>query len=172
MAGPQDIQRYPQALVDLLGLKATGDAPHLLSNAVALTLEGLDFYLLQRRTTQQAQSTAMGAAGGSYVFPATFGPASNEYWFVTDASVWINGPLAAGISCKFSVAYTPGASSVWQTFGEQVVCPALEQSITTFHFERPLILPPNTRFIAFCNAATGALAAPAWLNLYYSVLTG
>jgi hypothetical protein len=48
MAGPQDIQRVPRGLIDLLGMRATGQTPAQLDATVNGQIELLEFYLNER----------------------------------------------------------------------------------------------------------------------------
>lgn len=78
MAGPMDIQRVPRGLVDLFGLKSTGDSPHVLSQQMQGGVDFLDAYLLDRVSTVQG----VPAPNAPGVFQILSGPAFDEIWFV------------------------------------------------------------------------------------------
>lgn len=102
MAGPLDIQRFPQGLLDLFGLKATGNAPHLLSEAIAAIADVLPLYLVDR--TVDIYSGGITVSAAQQLWP-TVGQAvcvvpPGEMWVVLNTSV----NLSTGVGVSFTGA--------------------------------------------------------------------
>lgn len=84
MAGPKDIQRLPRGLVDLFGLKSTGDAPHVLSDTVAPTSDFKDEYISDRVSLVTATVVPAGTGYTNYVGS---GPPFDEIWYLYHLSL-------------------------------------------------------------------------------------
>lgn len=92
MAGPLDIQRFPRALLDLLGLKATGDTPHTMGDSVVGTVDLSIHYPIDRTISLVSGTTSIAAAQTGYPQPGTnntFYVPSGEIWSVLGVSMWL-----------------------------------------------------------------------------------
>ncbi len=158
MAGPQDIQRYPRGLIDLLGMRATGDTPHQLSQQTTGILELTDYYLNDRLEAVTSSPSAVIAGTGITNFQLVV-PA-REMWAVYEYSVTLT-PIAAASTLRFAPGYfrSPEAASRFVTVTPSVTCLASEGNSAGIHFERPLLLLPGTIFGVYVSLFTGAPAA-------------
>lgn len=168
MAGPQDIQRFPKGLISVLGMTATGDTPHQLSQQVAGNLDLLDYYLLDR-TTQLAFTSGVIAGAGVTSCGPTSGPSAGKIWLVYDVSFQLQGVGAAatiwlglGIARQGTVANCiifPGMYSGRLIAGESTMRAA--------HFEKPVIMRPGDTLAVRTIEFTGAPAATVFGDMYY-----
>lgn len=88
MAGPLDIQRLPRGLVDVFGLKATGDAPHLLSDSVIAQASFKDEYLVDRQSVATGSTAPAGTGQAAFVGAS---PPFDEIWYMYHLSL-VGGP--------------------------------------------------------------------------------
>jgi len=171
MAGPLDIQRFPTGLLDLLGLKATGQTPSILASQVQATLaDCVDYYLLNRRV-QLSGATPIGLIANSnqpvngLLVPAT------ELWFVYNVSVRLTLPTGAGITARFWGTVTDQASPTLPLcLTETANIAAIDQQQVCRVFERPHLFGPGTQFGVSSGAIVGAPGA-ATMNLSVARLT-
>jgi hypothetical protein len=140
VAGPLDIQRFPRGLLDILGLKATGDAPHLLSQEVSSSLEITPLYLQERRV--QLPAALLPAAAGGYQSNAGNTVPSGEMWIVNNLTV-VSSP-GVGVSANVALGYA------WSTTG----------TLDSF------VLTPYTAFPASNTTAVGRDFEPLDLILW------
>lgn len=143
MAGPLTIQRFPKGLIEILGMRATGDTPAALAQQIAGNLDLLDMYLLDRCKTQAITTGIALTVPGYITMGSASGPAAGFIWFVYDISVSFGAVGAAstlqshvGISRIANVSINlPGMSSGLLNSGQA--------STVGIHFERPLIMRPG-----------------------------
>jgi len=100
MAGPFDIQRSPKGLLDFLGLKATGDAPHTLQQSIGASVS-LDRMYLADRIVNTTQNVTITAAG--YFTPTSAIVPPGELWFPT--AIRCAATNAAGTTYLWAPAY-------------------------------------------------------------------
>lgn len=70
MAGPQDIQRVPLGLLNVLSMAASGENPRILASQVAGVLELLQFYGLTQRQVLIGTDAALAEGGSISVTPS------------------------------------------------------------------------------------------------------
>lgn len=157
MATPQDIQRYPRGLIDLLGMRATGDTPHLLAQQMNSTLEMIDFYLNDRLEFNTQLLAAAPAALGNFQFPGTIVP-QGEMWAVYDYTVNCGGPIAVATAMKFSPVIFRNQSIVGNAaaYGPAIAVAAGENGVGGIRFERPNLVMPGQSFGIQVSQITGA----------------
>lgn len=170
MAGAQDIQRYPRGLIDLLGMRATGDTPHKLGQENVGTLELLEFYLNDRMVPNASASAAPPAAIG--VVPITgLTVGSREMWLLYELTFYI-GAIAAATQIKFAggVLRNRGSGNVFSALVDPIVVPALEAGYVGIKFERPVLMLPNDVVAAQVTALTGLPGQPINASAWYASL--
>lgn len=168
MAGPQSIQRYPRGLIDLLGMRATGDTPQQLGGQVAGVLELLEFYLNDRMVPNASAAGAPLAAIGNVTIPGLTVPA-RELWLLYELTVYI-GTIAAATACKFNggILRSRGAGNVYNAVTDTVSVLAGEQGYVGRKFDRPIILLPSDVIALQCVAITGAPGQTPAASIYYA----
>lgn len=171
MAGPQDIQRYPRGLIDLLGMRATGDTPHLLSNETTPAIDLLDFYLADRCIGQTFTASGVVAALGNLTFTGAVVP-NGEMWLLYEATVF-TGVCAAATSCTVVPFMARSQSGLAQAIaiGAPLAAGLAGSALGGQIFERPRVLMPGNQFGLQITAITGAPAVTPILNLYFARLT-
>lgn len=164
MSGPQDIQRPARGLVDLLGLKSTGDSPRMIGAEISGKLELLDLYLADRRTTTQniAASTITAVGFKPIGQLAASIPQPGYLFFVYSIMVTLRTQAASSWEGAIVVmpqrfvglqGYTYIASNPWPTA-------ALENLVLGRYFERPLIMQPGDTIGVMTSAVTGTIEVP------------
>jgi hypothetical protein len=157
MAGPLDIQRFPYGLVDLLGMKGSGDTPHTLAQDIAVTLaDGADYYLAPRREIVTALSAIAFAATG-WVSAVGLGPAAGECWLVYNVTASVNQATAAATAVRFcgTISKNGGLSQDVQVT-ESMSLVATDWDGRGRSFERPLVMLPGDVFGFRVFTITGA----------------
>lgn len=170
MAGPQDIQRYPRGLIDLLGMRATGDTPHQLGSQVAGTLELLELYLNDRMVPNAAAAAAPPAAIGNVQIPGLVVP-DRELWLVFEATFYV-AQIAVATALKFTggVLRNRGSGNVFSALVPPISVPALEQGYVGVKFDRPVLMLPGNVMSAQVTAITGLPGQPISCALWYASL--
>jgi hypothetical protein len=140
MAGPLDIQRLPKGLVDLFGMKGTGDSPHLLSEFVFTSAEITDLYTADRLISTGGTTAAAVNAAGNAAFVGTSVP-PGEMWLVQNITAF-SPALAAGGSVRCCLGVSRQGGATIDTYGELVTFVATETPILNVHFPRPLVMLP------------------------------
>jgi len=166
MAGPQSIQRYPAGLLDLLGMRGTGECPHELSGFVLPIVQMDDLYRWQRRVRVGANTTVAPAAAGTFYACGTLDIPQGSIWLVVDvvAKTGAVMPAATGL----------GGVPVFNVSGRQFAladekrAAVGEQLWTARHYDQPLIVAPQASGGTFgfqCTQITGAPAVLVSLDL-------
>jgi len=152
MAGPLTIQRFPRGLLDLLGMKGTGQAPTSLAELLAGTIDATQFYLFERITTT-TKFLANSAIGG-YRTDATLTVPAGELWIFDTASYFI--AVSAAGSIRLTPAYQRAVSTGdWSGLGvqtQQVGGAAATDQLISGQLGRELILSPSDTIGAYINA--------------------
>jgi hypothetical protein len=172
VAGPFDIQRPPIGLLDLLGLKATGDAPHLLEQAISGSFEMFDLYTLDRLAIKFVNTVGAIAGVGNSSLPGS-GPGPGSIWFVYGVDFVI--PLVAAAASIQSGLY-------WRRQGSLLTLAAVPDCqsplvaaagswVGAHWFERPMILRPGDEMSIVTRVFTGAPAVTASCALTYVDVT-
>lgn len=174
MAGPQDIQRYPKGLIDLLGMRATGDTPHQISNVVLGSIEMLDMYLADRVLTWRG-TTGVPPAGTGFVASSITpnSPSPGEMWMLYGAGI-IFAPIGAGTAIKAAFCIQRSAftgSNIFQKVGEELNLAATIGGMAYEHFTRPIIVRPGDTFGVYTSYILGLPAISPMLMAQYAVLT-
>lgn len=105
MAGPLTIQRFPTALLDLLGMKAGGVTPVELGAQLVSTVDTWALYSLDRLVLKTGTSSALGAAGS--IFPSAGTPTTvpaGELWDVWSVVLEVTGGAALAAGTTYRVA--------------------------------------------------------------------
>lgn len=169
MAGPLDIQRYPTSLVDLLGMRSTGDTPHELAQQVALTLDGLDYYLINRKVNFTGASAAANAVGQILTFAGLPTVPPGQVWAVYSWSYWW-GTQPAGANLVlhgyYDFASTVGRVFLDAPFAGQVAGMGGYGRV----FYKPHLVGPGSQFRAWVTGITGVPNQAVTLELTYAVL--
>jgi hypothetical protein len=100
------VQSFPSGILELLGLKGTGNFPNALSSAYAPTLPMLQ--MLGRGTDQHITATNAAAAQGAAV---TVTVPQNQLWLVTYVSARYLGAVAITDMAGYLMIGTSTASS-------------------------------------------------------------
>ena len=172
MAGPLDIQRLPYGLVDLLGMKGSGDTPHTLNENIAVTLaDGADYYLAPRRSILQGD-TAINIAATGYFAAVGLAPAAGEIWLVYNVTCSVNNATAAATALKIWGGYVKSSTaSLDCQITEQLVLGASDWGSTSRQFERPQVFLPGDSFGVRCGALTGVPAANGRITIDVARIT-
>jgi len=169
--GDQKIQRYPTGLIDLLGMRATGETPHNLAQDISASVDALDFYLWDRRVTLVGQSpVAISAVGWlANTTGATTIP-QGEMWMLYDCSLRLP-PIAAATAISISlVVQRQGPAAAWFPLTEEMVLPASTGGLRGFKRDQPLLLQPGDQFGTYCSSITGVPGSQAFTNVSFAVL--
>jgi hypothetical protein len=169
VAGPLDIQRYPRGLIDLFGMKATGDTPHTLSDQISGELDLTDLYLNARCQQINNVTAVVLAATGNFAF-INSGPAANEIWLVYGVTV-DSQPTAAATAIKYSlVAFRVAASSGPDFVAGEFSLGASDRRLDGKNWERPMVMRPGDNFGLVVSTITGAPGIQPRLWVYYASL--
>ena len=170
MAGPQDIQRYPRGLIDLLGMRATGDTPHQLGQMTVAQLDLLDMYLADRCFAQTFTGAGAYVALGNIVFTGAVVP-QGEMWLLYEATVF-TGVVAAAtrVTIVPFIARSQAGLAQAEVISDPIVVPIAGSGMGGRHYERPTILMPGHQFGVQVVDIVGAPAATPILNLYFARL--
>lgn len=166
MAGPLDIQRPATGLVDLLGLRALGQSPGLMSESVSGVLDLLDMYALDRRTTTQTIiSGGAIAAIGVRTFTAlpVLNPQPGTALLIYSAYMSYTVPAASTWSGALIIQRSRFVSLQGYTWiaGLERTAAATECLNVGRYFERPLIMLPGDVFALQTTAFSGTGPIPA-----------
>jgi len=151
MAGPQDIQRLPKGLIDLLGMKATGNTPAQLAQQVISTLNTDDLYLIDRCLSVQGASSAVNALG-TFAFANCQVPAGSLYLLY---SVGISVPALAAASSVQLTGVINRAGGFPTACTDQIAIPASTGAFFGRAFDRPILMRPNDVFAVQVSNFTG-----------------
>jgi hypothetical protein len=167
MAGPQDIQRFPKGLIDLLGMRATGETPAQLAQQVISNIEVLDLYLLDRLSTFQI-STAAITATGNVLFPNTTVP-NGEIWWVYELSYQLPSLAAAtSLQTNLCVYRSQASTNLPLALGPAQTTPALFGNQWGIHFENPLIMTAGQSVGIYTSQITGAPGSAPQLTMHFA----
>jgi hypothetical protein len=156
MAGPQDIQRYPRGLIDLLGMRATGDTPHQLAAQTMPNIDLLDFYLNDRCEVFSAAIAVAPAALGNFQFAGSAVP-QGQMWALYDVTVNCGGVVAAAASITFSPVIFRNQAVVGNgvVVGPVTTATTGQNLASGSHFERPNLIIAGQSFGVQVHAITG-----------------
>lgn len=171
MAGRFDIQRFPVGLLELLGMKGTGDTPHTLGDNIGASVDIMSMYLAQRRVTVSAQTSI--AMTGNGTFNATgLAVPSGEIWFVYNVSVRLTPNTAVATAIRFWAAFVrPSASGVYHPLTDVVSVGAGDNGVGVTIFEQPAIFLPGDQFTVNTGAVTGVPGSNGLVALDVARLT-
>lgn len=169
MAGPQDIQRYPRGLIDLFGMRGTGDTPHTLSASISGQVDLTDLYLADRSEAQVFNAAAVVAALGPILFSGATVP-QGEMWLVYEAGVF-SGTAAAATGATlvpFIARSQNGTLNV--PIIPPITVPASSQGMGGVHYERPTVAMPGQQWGIQVTSITGLPLITPSLVLYFARL--
>ncbi|MGB8853051.1 MAG: hypothetical protein WCC69_05740 [Pirellulales bacterium] len=170
MAGPQDIQRYPRGLIDLLGMRATGETPHKLAQDMGGVLELLELYLFDRMVPNASTAVGAIAAVGDSNIPGLTVP-SREIWLVFEISLSSTTTApATGFTATAGILRNVGSGNVYNALTPPVVVGASAQASHGMKFDRPVLAGPGALFNVRCSAITGAPAATPAISIFYAAV--
>lgn len=166
MAGPQTISRLPTGLLDLLGMKGTGDTPHELAAYLQSNVDLTDLYLSDRVSFLLGSPTitGVGFVGGSPV-------PDGQVWLVQGLSLQSN-PVTAGASVTISLAhYIARLNTAFILHPQQNTYAAGTILGMGLRFDRPAIWRPGDTARVITSAATGAPNFQVYLSIYGAALS-
>lgn len=170
MAGPQAIQRYPRGLIDLLGMRATGDTPHMLAGDIGGSLEMLEFYLADRLVPNAAAAGAAVTVVGDLAIPGLIVPA-RELWLIYECTLTSGTTAAAtGFTATAGLLRNVGSGNVYSALTDPTVVGASSQANIGAKFERPVLALPGSQFNVRVSAVTGAPAATPAVSIFFASL--
>jgi len=162
-----DIQRVPRGLLDILGLKATGDTPHQLAQEIS---GGLDITPLYLQDQLRSITGFIAGVAGGYNLVSTV--PNGEMWWMTN----VGGLLTAGAAGTGKLVWCYRrklASGDWKSIGLGVHSYAVNDAIVTGgqvnSGPQPLILMPGDDFGAYVGNFVGT--ASLFTNADYIRLT-
>jgi hypothetical protein len=172
VAGPLDIQRLPYGLVDLLGMKGSGDTPHSLAENIAVTLaDGADYYLAPRRVVLQGD-TAINIAATGFFAAVGIAPSAGEVWLVYNVTLSLNNATAAATALKIWGTYVKSSTATLDCqITDQLVLGATDWGSTYRQFERPQLFLPGDSFGVRCGSLTGVPAAKGRITVDVARIT-
>lgn len=159
-----DIQRFPKGLIDLLGMRATGDTPHQLAQQTIPTLEVTDYYLSDRVVGLSVQPAGPLAATG-FVSAVNSAVPAGEQWLVYSAAM-ILPAIAAATAIKTALVIRR-AFAAYQVLAATGQVPAGEGFIGGITFERPMIMRSGDDLGFFTTNLTGVPASTPTAYLAY-----
>lgn len=169
MAGPQDIQRYPRGLIDVLGLRSTGDTPSALSMEQSAVLDMWDLYLADRCEAVTFNASGNVTALGNLLFTGATVP-QGEMWLLYELTIF-SGVVAAATSQTIvpwlSRSQTGTGVNV-SALADPCIVGIAGSGMTGRHFERPTVCMPGQTFGLQVVAIVGAPANLPILNLYFA----
>jgi len=171
MAGPQDIQRYPRGLIDLLGMRATGDTPHQLGKDISGSLELLELYLNDRLTPNASAAGAAVTVVGDLNIAGLTVPA-RELWLVFECSLSSTTTAAAtGFTATAGVLRNRGSGNVYSAWTAPVTVGASSQASSGTKFTRPALMLPGDLCNVRVASVTGAPAATPAVSIFYAPIS-
>jgi hypothetical protein len=156
MAGPLTIQRFPKGLIDLLGMRATGDTPAQLAQDVGGSLELQDLYLFDRLIGQRTGTAVAINALGNFAFLNQSVP-DGRLRFLYGLSVEVPAPAAA-TALTLVLTVNRGAANVRNFVGPSTKLIAGEGNAWGAWFGPPMLLGPGDSTSIYCSQVTGAPA--------------
>lgn len=165
MAGPGDIQRFPQGLLNVLGMQSAGQTPAQLAASIAGTLELLQFYGLTQRQVLVATNAAI--ATNTPLTLALTPPSSWGVLFGLSASL---GETATIGNVQSLLSLQRGASGAFHgvSFYESLNVAAGGVHGNEFWCPYPLLLPPSSSarvVFQFTTDATASIGLSAEIGL-------
>lgn len=170
MAGPQDIQRYPRGLIDLLGMRATGETPHKLAQDMSGVLELLELYLNDRLTPNASASAGNIIATGDVPITGLTVP-EREMWLIWEMTL-TTGLFAAATAANVTggLLRNRGSGNVFTALTPTQKVVAAEQACVGSKFDRPVIALPGNVAACRVSAITGLPLANAVISILYAPL--
>lgn len=171
MAGRLDIQRVPFGLVDLLGMKGSGDSPHTLAEAIAVTLaDGADYYLAPRRVQVESDTPIDIATTGLLQVTSGAVP-SNELWLVYAYTVTLNQNTAAATAISLCGSFRGATNLTNVQITETLNVGASSNGGVFRWFERPMVALPGYQFGVTTYSLTGAPAVKGRVRMDFARLS-
>lgn len=173
MAGPLDIQRYPTALVDMLGLKATGDTPHILSGEISGGLDLTRLYLYERTIYGNVPNAVAITVPGFLICTTTNfgqGPGPGQIWMVLGAGVRVPALAAATSIIVQNCVQRPSGSIIYTPIGPRISVPASTGDGDFEWFDQPVIMRPGDVFGSYTYNIVGAPGVAATMMMAVAVL--
>lgn len=170
MAGPQDIQRVPRGLIDLLGMRATGQTPAQLGGDVRGSLELLEFYLNERFVVFQGNTGNIIANG--LQSPAGSTVPNGQLWLLFQLSLSSNISAAGtGAFLTGGVLRNPSGIAPYFALTDQTNWAQQTTVNVGANFTRPVIMQPGDSLAVRTNAIiTAAPNLPVTVTAYYAAI--
>lgn len=172
MAGPQDIQRLPAGLIDLLGMRATGQTPATLAQSTQPTLDLFNLYAQDRRITQSGSPGVAPTVGGwlpivtfSAVVPA------GKLWLLFHASAIVPAAAAATSLTGFVALrrFSAGGTSVDLPLTDTQTAQDAARSVACrAEFPEPIVLRAGDNIGWYTLALVGAPASNPVIRIDYA----
>lgn len=163
MAGPQDIQRVPRGLLELLGMQSAGATPRELAPAVSPSIELMQFYALQQQISLGTTDATMAESDAiEFTVPA------NRLWLLMNAGAISSFIGAVSIACYIAITPPGGFRTPLATYRE------VTTDATTGFFPLAVYTAPYPR-ILLPGTVLGfymAMLSAADLNVTFSAIVG
>jgi hypothetical protein len=171
VAGRYDIQRFPVGLLEMLGMKGTGDTPHQLGADISGGLDLTSLYLAQRRVTLSANTGVAMVANTTYNLTSLTVP-SGEIWFVYGATARLTGSTAAATAIRFWLAWSrANAATTPIALADAASVGALDNGTSARIYEFPAVQLPGDMYHIMTGAVTGVPGATGTVTLDVARLT-
>lgn len=163
---PSLINRVPPGLLSLLGIKALGQNPSVLSDTIAAEIDVAPLYL-QAFSELVANSTTpfttTGIVGGLVVVPA------GEMWIVNRAACYAGAVIGAATTCRIKLV-------VYESVSQRILLTSEASTATTGErflcsLQGPLVLSSGEQVAVFCESFTGAAAVTATMAMEVTKLS-
>lgn len=167
MAGPFDIQRPAIGLLDLFGLKATGDSPHMLGQEIRATVEVGNLYLLDRMLFDVRATAVAPVAVGFLGLTINTGPPPGALWLLYSASLQVSQTAAAtGISMMPVIRR--GLGALYEGLTAPMLLGASQGGIMGgLFYNAPIIMRPNDSLGVFTSSVLGVPVVTAVMSYSY-----
>lgn len=167
---PGEIQRVPQGLLSLLGVKGTGQNPRLFGDVVSPTLELLPFLIAPTLTAAETITAAVAAAGSG----ATVTVPAREAWVLVAISARLDTGTVAGLAGAFIGLQSNDGSPavvVANSGPVQTIANANQRFDFGIAMPQPMLLAPGSSVFAGLTIppTTGTLRVTC-RALYYKLL--
>lgn len=170
MAGPLTIQRYPTALLPLLGMQTSGDTPTLLHSEVSADIDVLDFYTRDRWTGWLSNANLTNVAGVVNVSAPTPIP-QGQQWLVYGVSGQVTQAAATTGRYQLMLSLSQSGNAVYIPVGPVTSLAASESAYFGGFLDRPLLLRPSDAVLIQVQAYTGAANSSLFGMLLYAPLS-
>jgi hypothetical protein len=164
---PSLINRVPPGLLSLLGIKAVGQNPTLLGDALTGFIDLTPLYTAGFAEIASAATSSVSSTGVS-VIPQNLVPAG-ELWVVTRAAMFASANLAATTTYRLRLAVWDSIASRVVDCGPSVSAAAGERPAT--YIDGPFVMSPGEQIALICESVTLGTAQGFTISCKFSRLS-